>query len=162
MSSRPPMPKVFIAADHAGLALKEALTPFLVSLGYEVVDCGAAAYIEGDDYPDYVRPCAERVVADQAFGIIIGASGQGEAMAANRVSGARAAVYYGEAAHPQTDADGTQLGIIESERTHNDANMLSLGARFLSEEEARDAVKRFLATPFPGEERHARRVGKLG
>jgi ribose 5-phosphate isomerase B len=155
--------KIYIAADHAGYELKEALVPFITSLGHEVEDCGAASLNEGDDYPDMVRPCAEKVVETPgSFGVVIGASGQGEAMAANRVPGARAAVYYGEAARPQTDVDGDTLGIIESARAHNDANILSLGARFLTEEEAKDAVSLFLSTPFSGEERHIRRIEKLG
>ncbi len=157
------MPKLFVAADHAGFSLKEILVPYLQELGHQVVDCGAMTLVEGDDYPDLVIPCALKVAEHEgSFGIVIGGSGQGEAMAANRVPGVRAAVYYGEAARPQTDATGSVLGIIESERAHNDANILSLGARFLTEAEAKDAVKRFLKTPFTAEERHLRRKGKLG
>jgi ribose 5-phosphate isomerase B len=137
--------------------------PFIASLGYEVEDCGAYAPSEGDDYPDMVRPCAEKVAeASGSFGIVIGASGQGEAMAANRILGARAAVYYGGTERMQQDADGGMLGIIESARAHNDANILSLGARFIDEKEAKDAVRRFLSTAFTREERHIRRVQKLG
>lgn len=154
---------VFIAADHAGYELKEKLKPFLASLGHEVEDCGAFSFDGGDDYPDVAVPCADRVAAAPgSFGIVIGASGQGEAMAANRVRGARAAVYYGPAARAQTDAEGGALDIIASARAHNDANILSLGARFLSEGEAQEAVRAFLATPFSGSERHVRRIGKLG
>lgn len=157
------MPKVYIAADHAGFPLKEILIPFLTSLQYEVIDCGAHTLDSGDDYPDVVLPCAKNVAEDkEAFGIIIGASGQGEAMQANRIPGIRAAVYYSATEKKQTDANGTMLGIIESERMHNNANILSLGARFLEEQEAKDAVKKFLQTPFPGEVRHKRRIEKLG
>ena len=95
---------------------------------------------------------------DGTRAITIGASGQGEALVPNRYKGVRAIVYYGPAAHPQVDASGKELDIIASSREHNDANVLSLGARFLTEEEAKEAVKRWLQTPFGGGERHARRV----
>jgi len=155
--------RIFIAADHAGFALKEALKPFLTGLGHEVKDCGADTLVEGDDYPDIVTPCARKVAEEKGgIGVVIGASGQGEAMAVNRIPGIRAAVYYGEAAHAQQDAGGQTLGLLASARMHNDANILSLGARFLSEEEAKEAVRTFLETPFSGEERHVRRIEKLG
>ena len=162
--------KLFIASDHAGYALKEALVPFLRSLeGYQVEDLGPHSFDPADDYPEYAYACARAVAAHdpdapsaKRFGIVIGASGQGEAMAANRVEGVRAAVYYGAPAKGvQTDAAGTVLGMIESVRAHNDANVLSLGARFLSEGEAKEAVRRFLATPFSGESRHKRRIAQL-
>lgn len=156
------MVKVFFAADHAGFELKTALVPYVKELGHEPVDCGAETFSAGDDYPDFITPCAEQVAADgNARGIIIGASGEGEAMAANRVKGVRAAVYYGEAKAPQTDTNGKALGIIESSRAHNDANVLSLGARFITVDEAKEAVRRFLSTPFSGDERHARRLAKF-
>lgn len=154
--------KVYIAADHAGFALKEVLKGRLMEAGYEIEDCGAATLDETDDYPDFVSVCAHKVAADQgAKGVVIGASGQGEAMAANRVPGARAAVYYGDAARSQTDAAGTSLSLIQSVRAHNDANILSLGARFITKEEALAATLLFLSTPFSKEERHLRRVEKL-
>ncbi len=157
-----PMPKVFIANDHAGLALKQNLAAYLEGKGYEVEDLGAYAPDPEDDYPDFVTPCARRVAEEPgSFGILIGGSGQGEAMAANRVKGARAAVFYGEPAQQQTDADGTSLGMIASVREHNDANLLSLGARFLLEDTARTAVDAFLSTPFSGGERHRRRLAKF-
>jgi len=153
---------VFLAADHAGYALKEALKPFLLELGHEVQDCGAASLDSSDDYPDMVMPCAELVrTTPGSFGIVIGASGQGEAMVANRVKGVRAAVYYGAASRTQTDEAGTELGLLESSRMHNDANVLSLGARFVTEDEAKQAVGTFLATPFEGDERHVRRIAKF-
>jgi ribose 5-phosphate isomerase B len=154
---------VYFAADHAGYSLKEVLKPFVVSLGYEVEDCGAEVLDAADDYPDFVLPCAKKVALDAgSFGVVIGASGQGEAMAANRVPGVRAAVYYGPVPHPQTDAGGEVLDLLSSMRVHNNANVLSLGARFLSEEAAKRAVATFLETPFPADERHVRRIGKLG
>ncbi len=156
------MPKVYLAGDHGGYALKESLKPFLVDLGYEVEDCGASSLDTTDDYPDFIVPCAKKVAENPgSFGIVIGASGQGEAMVANRVPGARAAVYYGAPAHTQTDSDGRELDIIASTRDHNDANVLSLGARFISEEEAKEVVRRFLTTAFSGNERHVRRLAKF-
>jgi ribose 5-phosphate isomerase B len=156
------MPKLYIAADHGGFALKEALKPHLVSLGYEVEDCGAPSLNTEDDYPDVIRPCAEKVAKDSGSrGIIIGASGQGEAMVANRVQGVRAAVYYGPAQTTQTDSEGFSLDIITSARLHNHANILSLGARFISEEEAKQAVESFLGTAESQDVRHLRRIAKF-
>lgn len=154
--------KLYIAADHAGYTLKEALRPYLSDLGHTVTDCGALALEAGDDYPDFVLSCARQVAGDAgSFGIVIGASGQGEAMVANRVLGIRAAVYYGGEPRTQMDAEGAELGLIASVRAHNDANVLSLGARFVSEEEAKAAVTLFLETPFSGAERHVRRIAKF-
>lgn len=154
---------VYLAADHAGFALKEHLKPFLASLGCEVEDCGAPTLITDDDYPDYVAPCARKVAADPgSFGVIIGASGQGEAMVANRVPGVRAAVYYGEPPSRQVDAEGHELSMLESVREHNEANILSLAARFLTEDEAKEAVRQFLAAPASDDPRHVRRRQKIG
>lgn len=152
--------KVVFAADHAGFPLKEILKPFVVSLGYDVEDVGAHELNQSDDYVPFMKAAAEKVSADPegTKGITIGASGQGEALVPNRYKNVRAIVYYGPAAHPQIDAQGKELDIIASSREHNDANVLSLGARFLTAEEAKDAVKRWLATPFGGGERHARRI----
>lgn len=156
------MPKIYFAADHAGFELKKTLLAYVTTLGYEVEDLGAHTLDPGDDYPDYVMPCAERVADEPgSFGIIIGASGEGEAMAANRVTGARAAVFYGPPSHAQTDAGGATLTLVESARAHNDANILSLGARFVGAAEAAEAVRMFLATPFSGAERHRRRLKKF-
>ncbi len=155
------MPKVYLAADHAGYALKEALTPFLAEHGYEVEDCGAFALDPSDDYPGIIQGCARKVATDSgSFGIVMGGSGQGEAIAANRINGVRAVVYYGTAGM-QTDAQNNELDIITSMRTHNDSNVLSLGARFLSEEEAKAVVLQFLTTSFSGDERHVRRIQAL-
>jgi ribose 5-phosphate isomerase B len=153
---------VYVASDHAGFSLKEKLMLHMRELGYVVEDCGAFEEDPEDDYPDFILPCARHVANDEgSFGVILGASGEGEAMAANRISGIRAAVYYGPAQHVQTDAAGNRLDVVESARKHNDANILSLGARFMSDEEAKDAVARFLATPFEGDERHMRRIRKF-
>jgi ribose 5-phosphate isomerase B len=145
------MPKILIATDHAGFELKEKLTVFLKTLGYEVKDFGAYSYNLKDDYPDFIMPLAEEVSKDpEARGIILGGSGQGEAIVANRFKKVRCAVYY-----------GGDLRIINFSREHNDANILSLGARFLNFEEAKDAVKVWLETPFSNEIRHISRIEKI-
>ena len=154
--------KVFFSSDHAGFQLKASLMSFVKSLGHDVVDCGAPSLNDGDDFADYVIPMAKKVAAEkESVGIALGASGQGEGMAANRIKGVRAAVYYGEAFGSQTDAMGNILNLIQSARSHNDANVLALGARFLSDAAAKDAVKLFLDTPFSGDERHSRRIAKI-
>lgn len=145
------MKKVYVASDHAGYELKEALGAFLTERGYQVQDLGPFGFDPVDDYPDTIGPLA-RAIADEkgAFGIAIGGSGQGEAMVCNRTPGVRAAVYY-----------GGNKEILKLSREHNDANVLSLGARFISQEEAKEAVLLWLATDFTNEERHVRRIAKL-
>lgn len=143
--------RVYIAADHAGFDLKEKIKTVLLSEEYDVIDKGAREEKTGDDYPGYMRAAAEAVASDpEAVGIIFGGSGEGEAMVANRTSGVRAAEYY-----------GGNLDVVRLSREHNDANILSLGARFLTEEEAREAVLLWLKTPFSGEERHERRIKEI-
>lgn len=155
------MMKVYIGTDHAGFELKNKLVEYLKELGHDVSDQGPFEYDAQDDYPDFIFPVAEAVGSDiGSFGIVLGGSGQGEAMCANRVSGVRAAVYYGEAG-TQEDMSGNTLGMIASTREHNNANVLSIGARFLSEEQVKDAIKLFLETPFSGDERHVRRIKKI-
>ena len=154
--------KVYLAADHGGFELKDKLIPFVQSLGHEAEDCGAFTYDKNDDYPVFIQAAARKVGADVQNGIdsravIIGGSGQGEAFAANRVKGVRAVVYYGEPVRKQVDADGQEIDMITSTRDHNDSNVLSLGGRFLTEEEVKSAVERWLAAPFSGNERHSRR-----
>jgi len=143
---------IYLAADHAGFSLKEELKERLRAAGYQVEDQGAFKLTPGDDYPDFVSIAARLVAADPegSRAIIIGGSGQGEAMVANRERGVRATVYYG----------GDER-IITLSREHNDANVLSLGARFLNEEEAWFAVELWLKTPFGNNERHARRIKKI-
>lgn len=160
--------KVFIATDHTGYILKNALVEYVrEALLYEVEDLGAHELNPGDDYPDLIRPCAEKVAGQkEALGIVLGGSGQGEAMVANRVPGVRAAVFYGQArAAGAVDAEGAPsldgYDIIRLAREHNDANVLSLAARFLSEDDAKEAVRIFLETPFTGSERHMRRIAKF-
>ena len=142
---------IYLGTDHAGFELKEKLKTYLVELGYDVVDLGADEYDVEDDFPDFIRPVALRVATHiGSKGIILGGSGQGEAMDANRVKGIRATVYY-----------GGSLDIIKLSREHNDANILSFGARFVSEEEAKEALKLWLETEFSSDERHVRRIAKM-
>lgn len=142
--------KIYLASDHAGVELKQFLIGTLAEAGHELVDMSPEIVVSDDDYPDMVMPCAEKVVSDGVLGIVIGGSGQGEAIAANRVKGARAIVWYG----------GT-LDVVRLGREHNNANILSLGARLISETEADAAVTLFISTPFSREERHERRIAKL-
>lgn len=144
--------EIYIASDHAGFELKEKLKIYLTELGHSAKDFGAPSYDENDDYPDFILPLAEEIAKDpeNSKGIVLGGSGQGEAMAANRIKGCRAVVYYG----------GSDKIIVLS-RQHNNANILSLGARFLNEDESKAAVKLWLETPFSGEERHVRRLKKF-
>lgn len=152
--------KVYFASDHAGFALKEILMPFVRSLGYEVEDCGPLEYDEMDDYPDFISRAAGAVSnsTEVSRGIVIGGSGQGEAMVANRFPNVRAAVYTGQ----YQPADGRNVpDTIALSRLDNDANVLSLGARFLTAEEAQAAVQKWLETPFSEEVRHKRRIEKI-
>ncbi|MEK7494117.1 MAG: RpiB/LacA/LacB family sugar-phosphate isomerase [Patescibacteria group bacterium] len=154
---------IYLGADHAGFALKQKTKEFLEGEGYTIADMGAYENNEDDDYPEFIIAAAQAVANDiikgiDSRGIVFGGSGQGEAMAANRIDGVRAAVFYG----PSTSLRaGGPLEIIKLSREHNDANVLSLGARFVSEQEALDAVKLWLDTPFSNEERHKRRIMKF-
>ena len=142
--------KIHIATDHAGLDLKNIIRDYLISKGHEVTDHGAHEYDALDDYPDYIFPCAKAVVSDfESRGIILGGSGQGEAMAANRVKGVRAAVFY-----------NGPVEIVKLSREHNNANILSLGARFMTEDEIYGVIEMWLDEPFGGG-RHQRRIDKL-
>lgn len=149
--------KIYFGSDHAGFELKEELVEYLREEGCEVIDKGAYQFVKGDDYPEYIAPVAEIVSANPktARGIILGGSGQGEAIVANRFSNVRAVVFNG-----QPQGKDVPDEIILS-REHNDSNILSLGARFLSVEEAKEAVKKWLETDFPGEVRHKRRISKI-
>lgn len=144
--------KVLFASDHAGADLKSALMSFVEGLGHDVEDVDRKAHTPTDDYPDFILPLAKRVAtsAGRAAGIAVGWSGQGEAMAANRVKGVRTAVYYGGV-----------LEVVRLTRDHNDANILALGAHFLTEHEAKRAVALWLETPFSGDKRHVRRLAKF-
>lgn len=147
------METIFFASDHAGFELKDILMGFVRDeLGYKVEDCGAFSYDPEDDYTDFIVKAAREVSAHplDARGIILGGSGQGEAMLANRFHDVRAAVYYGG---PEE--------IVSLSRAHNDANILSLGARFLSEEEAKAAVRLWLATVHEPKEKYDRRIEEM-
>lgn len=146
---------IHIGSDHAGFDLKNEIVRFLEQQHYEVIDHGAYELDPEDDFPDFILPVAVSVAEDpNSRGIILGGSGQGEAMVANRVLGVRATVFYGEPID-------SEESIIELSRQHNDANVLSLGARFLTDEEALEAVELWLETSFSEEERHMRRIAKI-
>jgi ribose 5-phosphate isomerase B len=140
---------VYLGSDHAGFELKQHLVQWLLTAGYDVVDVGAASYEEDDDYPVYCFGAASRVVADPAsLGVVIGGSGNGEQVAANKVPGIRAALIWSE--------ETARLA-----REHNDANVAALGARMHTIDEATALVMTFLGTPFSGEPRHVRRLAQV-
>ena len=141
--------RVYLGSDHAGFELKAALIEWLASAGHEPVDCGPGTYHHDDDYPPYVMHAAQRVITDPgSLGIIIGGSGNGEQIAANKIPGIRAAVAW-------TD-ETAQLA-----RLHNNANVLSLGARMYPVADAVGFARVFVETPFSGEPRHVRRLAMI-
>ncbi len=143
--------KLYIGSDHAGFEMKRELIAFLLEQQVEVYDCGPREYVHDDDYPDFVSVVGEEVSKDRhARGIVIGYSGQGEAIVANRFPNVRCAVFYGGSKH-----------IITLSREHNDSNVLSLGANFITTKEAKEAVLLWLHTKFTKEERHVRRLEKI-
>ncbi|HEY4482952.1 MAG: ribose-5-phosphate isomerase [Candidatus Yanofskybacteria bacterium RIFCSPLOWO2_02_FULL_47_9b] len=144
--------KIIIGADHAGYELKEKLKPWLSEAGHEVVDVGAYVLDAEDDYPDFVKPLVEEVLKapDETRGIFCGGSGQGEALMSNRSKGIRAVVY----AH-------NDMEMVKVIRTDSNSNVLSIGARFVSETEVKQAIGKWLSTPFDSASRHARRLAKI-
>ncbi len=145
--------RVHLGSDHAGLELKEHLTNWLLDHDYEVVDHGPFVYDALDDYPVFCLRAAEGVAAEQAegldsLGVVIGGSGNGEQIAANKVKGIRSALVWSE--------DTAKLA-----REHNNANVISVGGRMHTLAEMTRFVELFLAEPFPGDERHVRRIGQL-
>ena len=145
--------RIHVATDHAGFEYSKALVAHLQAAGHEVVDHGPTAYDGDDDYPAFCIAAARAVVADrregvEALGVVFGGSGNGEQMAANKVEGARAALVWNEAT-------------AELAREHNDANVIAIGARQHDEAEVLALIDRFIATPYPGVERHARRIAQL-
>ncbi len=141
--------KVYLATDHAGFEFKEKIKSFLQEEGFDTQDCGAFSYNKDDDYPDFIVIAARKAAEDKgSFGIVLGKSGAGECIVANKVKGVRAF-----------------LGISEKNvllaREHNDANVLSLGSEIIDEATAKRLVKTFLETPFSNEERHVRRIEKI-
>lgn len=157
------MKKILIASDHAGFELKQALIPLLHDMGYEVKDFGAHSFVEDDDYPDYIAPLAKEVSESGGVeqGIVIGGSGQGEAIVANRFRNVRAIVCNGISDQHNHDTVNPLNFMVQTARAHNDANVLSLGARFLAVSDAKEAVQTFLTTQFSEEKRHERRLKKL-
>jgi ribose 5-phosphate isomerase B len=149
--------KIYVATDHAGFELKEQIKTYLEDLPaqagkeHEVYDCGALTWETGDDYPEYMARAAEKVQEDAmhapSIAVIFGGSGVGEAIVANRFAHVRAVVYA-----------GGPLDVIKVSREHNDTNVLSIGARFVTANEAKQAIDLFLATPFSHDERHADRI----
>lgn len=145
--------RIHIATDHAGLEFSQRLQAHLGGNGHEVVDHGPQSYDPVDDYPSFCINAARAVVADQqagieALGVVFGGSGNGEQMAANKVAGARAALVWNRST-------------AELAREHNNANVISIGARQHTVEEAIQFIDLFIATGFPGDERHVRRIAQL-
>ena len=138
--------RVYLGSDHAGYELKSRLVTHLAATGHDPVDCGAMEYVLGDDYPPFCIAAAHRVVADPgSLGVVIGGSGNGEQIAANKVRGVRAALVWNE--------ETARLA-----REHNDANVVAIGGRMHSVQDAVGLVDLFLSTPFSGDPRHARRI----
>jgi len=145
--------KIILATDHAGFDLKEKIKDFLQSKKHDVLDVGAHELNNDDDYPVYMTAAAVKVAEDlsgQTKAIIFGGTGQGEAIVANRFPGVRATVWY-----------GSNLDIVKLSRDHNDANVLSIGARFVNLDEAKEAVELWLSTQFSNDERHKRRITQI-
>jgi ribose 5-phosphate isomerase B len=160
--------KIFLATDHTGFSLKEKLKTFLNEKGYTVEDCGAYSYNKDDDYPDFIAKAAEAVGNDpqNTRGIIFGGSGQGEAMVANKINGVRCALFYTPAVptlavNAEGDASTDPFEILRLTREHNGANVLSIGIRFVKEEDVMKAVLLWLEAPDPTNERHLRRIEKI-
>lgn len=141
--------KIVLATDHAGFELKEHVKRVLLNKGLEIKDFGANSYNSQDDYPDFISPAAKYIVSNNLLGIIFGGSGQGEAIAANRIKGIRAAVFY----------NGPDE-IIQLSRLHNNANILSIGARFVDKDRAEEVIDLWLSASFEAG-RHQRRIEKL-
>lgn len=145
--------RIHIATDHAGLDFSTRLQQHLRDQGHDVVDHGPVEYDALDDYPAFCIRAAQAVVADQeagveTLGVVFGGSGNGEQISANKVAGIRAALVW-------------NMSTAELARQHNDANVIAIGARQHTFEEAASFIDRFIATPFSGEERHARRIAQI-
>lgn len=159
--------KIAITTDHSGFKALKELNLYLRSLGHTTVNFGPASFEPDDDYPDFMFPAAQAVANGSCdVGIIMGGSGQGEAIAANRIKGVRAALFYGPVvAKAAIDADGSMSDntyeIVKLSRQHNNANILSLSARFLTMDQMKQASKIWLETPTTDVKRHLRRITKL-
>lgn len=154
---------IHLATDHAGFALKEVMKAYLEGeLGYQIHDWGAVNYEAEDDFPPLIAQAAQAVAAStEDKAIIFGGSGQGEAMVANRFRNVRATVYYGAVTPLAADESGAELSIVAASRLHNDANVLSIGARYVDEMSAKVVLKEWLSIGFSGDERHERRIGLI-
>jgi len=159
--------KIYLATDHTGIELKNKVIAFLQKEGYATEDCGAYEYDKYDDYPDWIGKAAQKVSENpNDRGIIFGGSGQGEAMVANKFKNVRCALFYTPAIPTQSvnikgDKSTDPFEIVKLSRDHNNANMLSIGFRFVKDEDVFKAVKVWLETPFSDEERHKRRIEKI-
>ena len=143
--------KLYFASDHAGFELKQFLLNFVITQGFEGIDAGPFVYDENDDYPDTISKAAELISKNpEDRAVVIGFSGQGEAIVCNRYPNVRAVVY-----------DGGSEEIINLSRAHNDANILSLGVKFINNDTIAETVRQWLLTPFSNEERHIRRIKKI-
>ena len=141
--------RIHIGSDHAGLEFKNELITHLVVNGHDVTDHGPYEYDALDDYPDFCIPCAEAVAKDStSLGIVLGGSGNGEQMAANNVKGVRAALVW-------------SIETAKLAREHNNANVISLGQRLHDADFVKQLIDTFIATKFPGDERHVRRIDKI-
>lgn len=151
--------KIFIGTDHAGYVLKEKLIKFLHGNGHEVVDKGAFEYDENDDYPDFVIPVAREVAKDpeNLRGIVLGATGEAEAVVANKFPHIRAVAYYGKLKSVVDE----NADVLARSRDHNNSNVLCLGASYLTEDTMMSAVGVWLNTPYGKAERSIRRLGKI-
>ena len=148
---------VYIASDHAGFEMKKVVENYLLEEGYDVVDMGPFSYNENDDYPDFIHPViremkesAVRIGEENVRAVILGGSGTGEAIVANRYSGVRTVVF-----------NSVNLEIVELGRQHNNVNVLSVGARFVDNDYLKLALEKFLKSPFDKNSRHARRIEKI-
>lgn len=143
--------KIYFASDHAGFELKNRLIEHVKTLGFDAVDAGPTVYDENDDYPDTISKAAELVSKNpEDKGIVIGGSGQGEAIVCNRYPNVRAAVYY-----------GGPMEVVTLTRAHNNSNILSLGARFVDQDIIKEVTRQWLLAPFSNESRHVRRLAKI-
>lgn len=148
---------VYIASDHAGFEMKKNVEDYLLEKGHDVVDIGPFSFVEGDDYPDYIHLAIQKMKEaianlgeENVRAVVLGGSGTGEAIVANRYAGIRAIVF-----------NSPNLEIVELGRQHNNANVLSVGARFVDKDYLRLALDRFFETNFDQHSRHAARVAKM-
>ena len=145
-------PRIYFSGDHAGFRLKEKLKKWLEKKGYKIKDFGSLEYKETDDYPDFVIPMARRVAKDgNSRGICVAGSGIGEVMATAKIRGTRPVLFH---------SGKNMKRFLVTSRVHDNANILSLGSRFLTEKQAKRGIEIWLKTDFPGETRHRRRLKK--